>query len=274
MSDKSWEKRTLMSYGSQFRIDVNNPQTTVGGSDVYNIYGITDEEDICLMGLQQNGIFRIYNNRTVEIVGGQKTAENGIDIVIAGKNGDILINAEKNGRIRIRGKNIVLQADEDIDISGGRNVNIKSGSGRILLGGNTLEKNGLKGNLLDPEQHWAWRVYENTGLPGGSFPGLISGFSGISNIATQLAANPASFGQLITEGVIGGVTGALGGSLPDIPGVGGIGDIIGSGLSGNLDLGELGGDLAQEALGNLTGSLGGDLGDTINDIIRDNPFDD
>ena len=29
MSDKSWERRTLLSYGSNFRIDVNNPQTTV-----------------------------------------------------------------------------------------------------------------------------------------------------------------------------------------------------------------------------------------------------
>ena len=165
MADKSWEARTLLSYGSQFRIDVNNPQVTVGGEDVYNIYGITDEEDVCLMGLQQNGIFRIYNNKTVEIVGGQKTSENGVDVIISGKNGDVIINADKNGRVRIRGKNIVLQVDEDVDITGGRNVNIKSGSGRVLLGGNTLEKSGLKGNLLDPEQNWAFRVFEGTGLP-------------------------------------------------------------------------------------------------------------
>ena len=305
MADKSWERRTLLSYGSNFRIDVNNPQTTVGGSDIYNIYGITDEEDVCLMGLQQNGIFRIYNNKTVEIVGGQKAGENGIDIVIAGKNGDVLINADKNGRVRIRGKNVVIQADEDVDISAGRNVNIKSGSGRVLLGGNTLEKSGLKGNLLDPEQQWAFRVFENTGLPAGAFGDLLSGFSGITNIATQLAANPAAFGQVLSSSVIGGVTDAIGGAIPG--GLGAAGDIIGGGL-GNLgsnltsglgdfagglasDLtsnvagdiasslggglgdfaGGLVGDAAGDALGNLTDNLGSDLGSTISDIIKDNP---
>ena len=213
MSDKSWERRTLLSYGSNFRIDVNNPQTTVGGSDVYNIYGITDEEDVCLMGLQQNGIFRIYNNKTVEIVGGQKTSENGVDVVISGKNGDVIINADKNGRVRIRGKNIVIQADEDVDITGGRNVNIKSGSGRVLIGGNVLEKTGLKGNLLDPEQQWAWRVFEGTGLPGGEFSSLLSPFGGITDIATQLVANPAAFGQVLTGAVTDSIAGAVGGII-------------------------------------------------------------
>lgn len=255
MSEKSWERRTLMSYGSNFRIDVNNPQTTVGGEDVYNIYGITDEEDVCLMGLQQNGIFRIYNNKTVEIVGGQKTSENGVDIVISGKNGDVIINADKNGRIRIRGKNVIIQADEDVDISGGRNVNIKAGSGRVLIGGNTLEKAGLKGNLLDPEQQWAWRVFEGTGLPGGEFSSLLSPFGGITDIATQLVANPASFGQVLTSAVTDSITGAVGGVLGDT-----VGDI--SSIA-DLASGIAGGDILSNVSGltNVASQFGADIPD-------------
>ena len=265
MSEDNWERRILQSFGSSFRIDVQNPQTTVGGSDIYNLYSITDDEKTCLVGHQQNGIYRVYNMGTIELVGGEKVTESGIDIIIAGKNGDVVINAEKNGRVRIRGKNVTIQADEDIDLSAGRNVNIKSGSGRILLGGNVLEKSGLKGNLLDPEQQWAYRVFEDTGLPAGAFGALISPFSGVANIASVLSAG--GIGGIVdsavsaaTGGLVSGVTGGLGGIT------GGIID----GISGSLSdgLGSLAGDaiggIAGDALGGIAGDLvGGAAGDLI-----------
>ena len=134
MADKNWERRILDSRGSNFRIDVNNPQTSIGGEDVYNVYAHTEEGDVSLVGLQADGAYRLWNDRRIEIVGGGKSQESGVDILIVGKNGDVNIVAEKNGRVTIRGKNVVIQADEDIDLLAGRNVNIKSGSGRILLG--------------------------------------------------------------------------------------------------------------------------------------------
>lgn len=256
------ERRTLLSYGSNFRIDVHNPQTTVGGEDVYNIYGITKEDDVCLAGLQENGIYRIYNDRTVEIVGGQKSSENGVDVIISGKNGDVIINADKNGRIRIKGKNVIIQADEDVDIQGGRNVNISAGSGRVLLGGNTLEKNGLIGNLLDPEQQWAQRVFDGTGLPGGDFAGLVFGFSGITDIATQLVSNPAAFGQVLQGSIANGITNAVSGALG-----GDLSGLAGGALSGALSgagLGNIAGSLA----GNLAGSIGGVGGDLAGSLVQ------
>ena len=55
------------------------------------------------------------------------------------------INADRNGKVRIRGKNIEIQADEDIDITAGRNVNIKFWFGSCsLISGNTLEKGRSK----------------------------------------------------------------------------------------------------------------------------------
>ena len=202
-TEQNWARRILTSSGSNFRIRrINNPQTSPGGMDVWNLYShTTEEEDVCLAGLQENGTFRLYNDRTIEIVAGQKKSENDIDIIIRSSNGDIAINADRNGKVRIRGKNIEIQADEDVDITAGRNVNLKSGSGRVFIGGNTLEKSGLKGNLLEPEKQWAWRVFEGTGLPGFAFPQLVSPFSGIVDMAGGFVDNPSLFGGFISGAV-------------------------------------------------------------------------
>jgi len=249
--DKKWERRILQSMGSNFRIDVNNPQTTVGGNDIYNIYSSTDDGDVCLVGYQKDGTYRIFNDKRIEIAAGQTSNEGGVDIVISGKNGDVVVTAEKNGRVRIRGKNIIMQADEDVDISAGRNVNLKSGSGRILLSGNTLEKDGLKGNLLDPEAQCAQRVFEGTGLPGFAFAALASPFSGVASLAGSVLSNPASLGGLVSGAVGGAISGSLGGLAGSVAG----GAL--SGLGGGL------GGIAQGALGSVTGNLGSIAGDLV-----------
>ena len=42
---ENWERRVLQSWGSNVRLDINNPQVTEGGRDVYNFYGYTQEEN-------------------------------------------------------------------------------------------------------------------------------------------------------------------------------------------------------------------------------------
>ncbi len=205
----NWEKRSLHSFGSNFRLDVCNPQTTTSGNQIYEMYAVTDEEeDVSLIGYGEDGSFHLYNDKTIEIVGGQKASSNGVDIIIQGKNGDVCINADRNGRVRIRAKDIVLQADEDVDIVAGRNINLKSGSGRVLISGNTLEKTGLKGNILDPSQEWAYRVYEGTGLPAGAFGDLISKFSGITDLAGDLVKNPNLFAGFVQGAVSNAISSA------------------------------------------------------------------
>lgn len=209
---KNYERRILQSHGSRYRFDVQNPEPDVGGPEVFNQQGTTDEDDTVSVGLKQNGMYHIYNDRTIEVVGGARSKESGVDVVITGKNGDVWITAEQDGRVRIRGKNVIVQADEDLDLIGGRNVNIKSGSGRVLLGGNTLEKDGLKGNLLEPDQQWAYKVFDGTGLPANKFSELTSGFSGITDLAGDLVKSPDIFSSFVQEaisGAIGGFTGGL-----------------------------------------------------------------
>jgi len=212
MAKPNWERRTLMSHGSRYRLDIQNPEVDAGGAKVFTQQSTTDDDDTLEVAHQQNGIYHIYNDKTIEIVGGAQSKESGIDVVIAGKNGDVVITADQNGAVRIRGKNIIIQADEDVDIVGGRNVNIKSGAGRVLVAGNTLEKDGLKGNLLEPEEQWAWKVFEGTGLPSNEFSSLVPGFSGITDLAGDIVNNPDQFASFISDtigGVIGNVTGGL-----------------------------------------------------------------
>ena len=210
---KNWERRSLQSYGSHYRMDILNPQVDAGGEDVFQQQAVTDEEQTCLVSYQQNGTYRIYNDSTIEIVGGAKSKDNGVDVVITGKNGDVMITADQNGEVRIRGKSVTVQADDDLNLIGGRNVNISSGSGRVLLSGNTLEKDALKGNLLEPSEQWAYKVFDGTGLPAYAFPSLTSGFSGITDLAGDIVKSPDAFSDFISGSISDAISGFTGGLI-------------------------------------------------------------
>lgn len=258
---KNWERRTLLSHGSKFRVDVNNPTVTPGGEAVYSVFSVTDDEDKSLVTHDQSGKFLVHNDKTVEIVGGSKSAESGVDVVISGRSGDVWITADKNGNIKLRGKNIILQADEDIDMQAGRNISLASGSGRVLIKGNTLEKSGLKGNLLPPEAQWAFRVFEGTGLPGGAFAALASPFGGIADLALSVAANPSSFGGLVGGAIGGALSGAVGGLIPG----GAVGGLVSSVIGGNAV-----GGLTNFAVGAVTDIAGGAVSQATGGLIGGN----
>lgn len=148
-SAENWEARNIWSLGPKFRIDVNNPQQGGNGSEVYNIYAVNDNKDVNLCGLTEGGTYKIFNDRTIEIVAGYKNKEKQVDITISGQNGDVCITAMRNGAIRIRGKNVVVEATEDLDMKAGRNINLSAGSGRILMNCNKADLDGLTGTLVE-----------------------------------------------------------------------------------------------------------------------------
>ena len=55
----------------------------------------------------------------------------------------------RNGAIRIKGKNVVVEATEDLDMKAGRNINLNAGSGRILMNCNKADIEGLTGTLIE-----------------------------------------------------------------------------------------------------------------------------
>jgi len=117
--DQNWEKREFISFTPQFRIDVNNPQVGFNGSGIYDLYGTNDQGDVSLAGMTQGGIYRLYNDRTIEIIAGNKQERGGVDICITGMKGSVWITAMENGEVRIKGSSVVVEAKENITLKSG-----------------------------------------------------------------------------------------------------------------------------------------------------------
>lgn len=140
--------RQLISFNPNFRIDTTNPQMGLSGTDVYKIYGVTDDKNQSSISLSSGGLFSIKNDGSFEIIAGAKNQGQSVDVIIVGKNGDIALTAERTGMVRIRANNIVLDANEDITLKAGRNIIQESGSGRILQKANKVDVNALTGNVV------------------------------------------------------------------------------------------------------------------------------
>ena len=161
MAIQNWQRRTYDIFNPNFRIDVSNPSMGYNGADVYNLYANTDEGDVSLVGMSQGGIFHIWNDRTIEIVGGQKSEETGVDIKITGKNGDIWITAMKNGQVRIRGANVVVDADENLTLKAGNNINIEA-KNKLSIKAGIANLDAKEGTLAPPKDAFMGKCFAGT----------------------------------------------------------------------------------------------------------------
>jgi len=146
---KEFQARDIFSLGPKFRISTNGIAPGQDGTSVYAMYTVTNNNDVNLMGMNESGNFRILNDKSIEIVAGNKNSEKGVDVTIVGMNGDVTITAMSNGSIRIKGKNVMIEAIEDIDLKAGRNITASCGSGRILMKANKIDQDGLSGNVVE-----------------------------------------------------------------------------------------------------------------------------
>lgn len=147
---QNWEARSFSNYGPNFKIDINSPQLGESGEIIYELYGVTNTNDQSVIGLSQSGLLNIYNDRDIQITAGYKNETEGVDIALQSFDGDITLTAMRNGSIRLRGRSIIIDAAEDIDITAGRNVTITAGS-LIKLDAPSIdipETGGILGSLL------------------------------------------------------------------------------------------------------------------------------
>lgn len=161
--DKNYEARQFETWGPKVRWDVNPPDGGVDGKTVYQLYAFNDDNDIHLETFTESGAWRLINDRGIEIVAGAKGSDGKVDICITGTNGDINITAMQNGMVKIKGKNIMVEALEDVDLKAGRNINLTAGSGRIVLKANKIDRDTFSGNLAG-ELSFAARAYAPTPL--------------------------------------------------------------------------------------------------------------
>ena len=124
--NQNWQKRQYDSYGPHFRIETANPELGVGGNVAYNLYGYADSGDTANLGLKGNGLFDIFADQCITIDGGAKVEGGGLCVNIIGSKGDVAITAMENGDVRISGRNIILDADENIEMTAGGKVEIDS----------------------------------------------------------------------------------------------------------------------------------------------------
>ena len=124
--NQNWQKRQYDSYGPHFWIETAHPELGVCGNIAYNLYGYADSGDTSNLGLKGNGQFDIFADQCITIDGGAKVDGGGVWVNIIGSRGDIASTAMDNGDVRIKGRNIIIDADENIEMLAGGKVSIDS----------------------------------------------------------------------------------------------------------------------------------------------------
>ena len=161
MAEQNWYRRFVESYGPNFRIDINNPQMGYSGAHVYDIYGVTDQDEKANISLDHNGKLKFNSDRTIEIVAGEQQSRDGnrdVDILIHTRNGDIAITASKNGEIRIGGKNIIIDADDELTLKAGNEIKLDCDN-TIQLISNAVDTVGLTGNMIPTALQFGSKVF-------------------------------------------------------------------------------------------------------------------
>ena len=161
MAAQNHQRRQFEVFSANVRLDTGNPSMGYNGADVYGLYANTDAGDVCLSGLAQGGLYKLYNDRTIEIIGGQKSEETGVDICITGKNGDVWITAMKNGQVRIRGSSIVIDADKDLTLKAGNNIKLDA-KNKLETKGNIVNCEAKEGNVVKPDIAFMGKVFDGT----------------------------------------------------------------------------------------------------------------
>jgi hypothetical protein len=78
--------------------------------------------------MTQGGIYRLYNDKTIEIIGGQNSERGGVDICITGMKGSILITAQENGEILIKGAKVTVESKGEMTFKSGGNMKLDCGN--------------------------------------------------------------------------------------------------------------------------------------------------
>ena len=157
--NQDWYGRSCRAF-PVFREDVGNPQMGAGGSDVYRMYGYTSDEKKFCIGYDQNGKLMINSDGSIEIVAGEKSTAKNEDIFIHSRKGNVTITADRTGNIRISGSNIVIQADNDLELIAGNEMKVKASS--ISFEANSMDTNAMTGNMIPFSEEWMAKVYSGT----------------------------------------------------------------------------------------------------------------
>ena len=120
----------------------------LNGEMVYNLFAETDSGDSNIMGLQNGGNFQIFNDKSIEIYGNQE-GKGGVGINLCTFNGgQIGLTAKGGGEVLIKGKKIILEA-EDIEILSSNTLRLGDSScSSVEIYGTRIHGYGSCGNYF------------------------------------------------------------------------------------------------------------------------------
>ena len=169
---QNWAARDQESYGPHFRIDTGNPEYGFGGGTIYALIAEKNKQSSYL-GMTEDGQYNLMNDDCITITGGV-TKNGGACVNVIGKNGDVTITAMRNGDVKIKGKNIIVDADDSLRLESKKNVVIK-GSNSIFLDTPTLNTNALTGNLAPRDVTFGGLVFRGSKVGGGLLDSAFTG---------------------------------------------------------------------------------------------------
>ena len=187
---QNWQKRQYDSFGPHFRIETANPELGVCGNVAYNLYGYADSGDTSNLGLMGNGQFNIFADQCISIVGGSNVEGGGLCVNIIGSKGDVAITAMDNGDVKIKGRNIILDAD-------GGNIEMIARGGKVDID---------SGELIATKQRVTRINAKKTHITGGKID--IGGSTGVTLLTSKgpikvnkFLASEGSFVQQVFQGL-------------------------------------------------------------------------
>ena len=198
---QNWAARDQESYGPHFRIDTGNPEYGFGGGTIYALIAEKNKQSSYL-GMTEDGQYNLMNDDCITITGGVT------------KNGDVTITAMRNGDVKIKGKNIIVDADDSLELSSKKNVKI-TGKNSIFLDTPTLNTNALNGNLAPRDVTFGGLVFRGSKVGKGVIDSAFTGGS-LGSISDKLKAQAPSIKDKMSD-IAGNIdTGAISDQLSSI----------------------------------------------------------
>ena len=118
MSESKSEARVLDVFGPNLVIETNGP-VGLGGPIAYQLYATTDKGAKWQQALHASGLSSMEASHTLEIQTGKESKKGSISYMAMAHKGDMCMTAS-NGWIRIYGKNIALEATNELLLQGKR----------------------------------------------------------------------------------------------------------------------------------------------------------
>ena len=155
-----------------FKFTTGNPTYGFGGGTVFS-QQMEQNNQTGYWGMTEDGQMNLFNDATLTISGGNEM-EGGECVNIVGANGSVSITAMNNGDIKIKGTNIIIDADQNINIMSKKNVTI-SGKSSIFFDTPNLATNALTGNLAPRDVTFGGLVFRGTKVGQGAISDAFTG---------------------------------------------------------------------------------------------------